>query len=159
MAAPPVVARVTPIDPKLTNGYQALIAFQLDPDFSLWEKEVTPPGIEGGDPIDTMTQHDVEYATQAPRALIKHEGGQFTAGYNPGMLVNGDSMINQPQAITYHFPNTDSITYWGYLRSIKATGMSDGTMPLCTAMIEITNYDPYNCVQAGPVYTPGNGSC
>lgn len=159
MAAPSTTARTTPDGAMLPNGYQALVAFDADPDFNLWEKEVTPPSLDGGDPVDTQTQHDVQFSTQRPRALTKIDGGQFTAGYDPLVLVDSGAMLNLEQSITWHFPDGSSIAYWGYLKAIKPTGMTDGNMPLCTAEIVITNWDPYNCVIAGPSYTAGTGSC
>lgn len=159
MAAPPVTERATPDGAMLENGYQALVAFNAAPNVQLWEKEVTPPGIDGGEPIDTMTQHDVTWSTQRPRALKKHTNGSFTAGYDPYILHDPGSIINLEQAITWHYPDGSSETYWGYVKSFVPTGMTDGTMPTATVEIVITNWDPYNCVVAGPVYTAGTGSC
>ncbi len=40
---------------RLDDGYQTLIEFAENPAIKLWEKSVTPPGIDGGDAIDTTT--------------------------------------------------------------------------------------------------------
>lgn len=50
--------RSAPGGTKLGDGFSTKIAFAADADVSLWEKTVTPPGVDGGDAVDTSTMHN-----------------------------------------------------------------------------------------------------
>ena len=159
MGAPTITARAEPAGYQLPNGYQALVTFAAAPALALFEREVTPPGWEGGDKIDNSNQHGVKYKIFRPRSLIESTDGSFTAGYDPLAFVDIDDLVNVEESITWHFPDGSAVAYWGYLKSFVPNGMSDGVLPEATTTIVITNWDPYLCVEAGPVYQAGDGSC
>jgi hypothetical protein len=58
MAAPVATARVDPTGIKLDDGYRTLVTFATDPNIEFWEKSVTPPGLDGGDALETKTIHN-----------------------------------------------------------------------------------------------------
>lgn len=158
MAAPTPTARQSPTGIKLETGHQVLITFARDPDFSLWEKVVTPPGMEGGDAIDITTQHNTAWRTFAPRKLKQMSESQFTAGYDPNFYSQGLSLLNQRDTVTVTFPDGSTIAAYGYLKTFTPNGMQDGEFPEATCMVVITNYDHVNKVEAAPVVTSVSGT-
>jgi hypothetical protein len=149
-------ARNTPDGFKLEDGYQILIAFSENPSIKLWEKTVKPPGIEGGDPVDTTTMHNVKLRTAAPRRLKTLTAAQLTAAYDPAVYEEIMDMINVNQWITIHYPDGSTYDFVGYLQTFEKTALSEGTMPEASATIVPTN--ELEGIETDPVYTPGSGS-
>lgn len=153
-------ARATPIGRKMNDGYQTLLAFAADPDVSLWEKTVKPPGLDGGDPIDTTTMHNTDLRTFAARALKTLTESSLTCAYDARVYNQALSLINVPGWITVHFPDGDTLDFIGYLRTLEVTGEhSEGEQPEITANITPTNEDPTTGVETLPVWTAfGSGT-
>jgi hypothetical protein len=151
MAAPTYTPRVAPTGDRLDDGYQALVTLAVDTDIKLWEKSTTPPSVNGGDPIDTTTQHNVTYETQSPRALKKMEGGSMTVAYDPAVYPQIIAVINVLTVISILFPNGAKLSYWGWLRSFEPAEMTPGEQPTATANFEPANQDASGVEQA-PVY-------
>lgn len=158
MAAPTPTVRGTPPGFILNDGFPSFIAFASIPQLLIWEKQVQPPGIDGGDPIDTNNMHNDEWRTMAPRALKTLSPFTVVAGYDPGAYTELEALVNDPEAITVIFPDTSTLAFWGYLQKVEFSPMVEGTQPECTLTIVPTNYDPDNCVPAGPVLD-AHGTC
>lgn len=141
MPAPTPTARVTPTGNRLDDGYQALVTFDADSDVKLWEKEVTPPGIDGGDPINTTTQHNTSLRTKSPAALKEMTSSSFTCAYDPAVYPQILALVNVHTTVTYLFPNGTTLAYFGWLRSFEPDGMSEGEQPEATVNIEAANQD------------------
>lgn len=155
MAAPSPTARTTPDGDMLRNGYQTLITFEAVADVDLWERTVTPPGFEGGDPIDTTTMFNAKYKTKAMQALIEMLQGGITCGYDPAALsaTQIEALINVETTITVHFPDGSSWAFYGALRSATPNANANGTLPEMTVVFEVTNTDPSTGAEEDPVYT------
>jgi hypothetical protein len=148
--------RLPPDGRHLTDGYQSLIAFAAAPDVALWEKAVTPPGFEGGDPVPTQTQHNILFRTKASRKLIDMTNGSFSAAYDPKVYSSILSLINVETLITWHFPNGATLDAYGYLKSAVPGPLVEGEPPELNAEIIITNVNPSTGAETAPVYTaPG----
>jgi hypothetical protein len=159
MTAPVVTARGTPLFYQMPEGMFATIAFSLDPTVCFWEKSLKPPGFDGGAPIDQTTQLNTAWKTSAPRVLKKLMPLTGKAAYNPDVMdkINND-LLNKPGSITYHFPDTSTIAFYGYLQKIDFDDLEEGKLPELSFTIEVTNFDPVNHVEAGPVITPAVGT-
>lgn len=151
MADPAVTARTTPGGIMLEDGFSTKIAFSLDPDISLWEKTVTPPGYDGGEPIDITTMHNTAFKTKAARQLIDVTGGEFTAGYDPAVYTQIQAIINKPGAITWHFPDGSTVSAFGYLQKFDVQSHEEGKMCEANCTIVVTNYDHTNHVEVAPL--------
>lgn len=152
MAAPAEISRTEPAGFKLEDGHQALIAFQVNADAMFWELEVQPPIIDGGDPIETTTQHNAALRTFSPQSLYTLEPHTVRVAYDP--CINDeiiDGMVNMNDSITVHYPDGSTFSFWGYLKRFEPDPMVRGEMPTATITVVPTNYDPYNCVEAPPV--------
>lgn len=158
MAAPTLTARSTPAGIKLDDGYSTKIAFNRDPDVSLWEKTVKPPGIDGGDAIETTTMHNSTWRTMSSRALRTLTESTFTAAYDPKVYDQIVALINAEGSITCHFPDGSTLTFYGYLKTFEVNDHSEGEQPEATCTIVPTNYDPVNRVEAAPVLVDVSGT-
>lgn len=158
MAAPVPTPRTVPSGWKMKEGYQAVVTFSNKPAVQLWEKEVTPTGWDGGDPIDTTTQFNTRYRTKAPPALVDLTEAQYTCGYDPDVYNDINGLIGVEQTVTIRFPDRSTICFYGYMRSFKPSGLKEKTFPEATVVIIPTNYDPVNNVEAGPVFTAAAGT-
>jgi len=159
MAAPASTVRVTPVGIKLDDGFSTKIAFARDSNVSFWEKSVSPPGLDGGEAIETTTMHNLIYRTMASRALVTLTESSLTVAYDPNVyndiLTN---LINQEGSITVHFPDSSKLDFYGYLRTFEPSELSEGEQPEATVTITPTNFDPVNRVEAAPVLTSVAGT-
>jgi hypothetical protein len=150
MAAPTPTARISPTGIKLKDGYQALITFAVDPDCALWEKTVKPPGIDGGDPIEQTTMHNITWRTRAPRSLKTLTEGSFKAAYDPICYTQLLTIVNVETTITVEFADGSTVAFYGFLQNFDPDELVEGTQPEATCTICPTNFDHVNKVEAGP---------
>jgi len=159
MAAPSSTTRATPAGIKLDDGYSTKIAFSRDSNVSFWEKTLSPPGLDGGDPIDTTTMHNLDWRTMSARQLATLSEFTCTAAYDPNVyndIIN--NLLNQEGSITVHFPDGSKLDFFGYLRSFQPQDVAEGAQPEAQITIVPTNYDPTNNVEASPVLTQVAGT-
>jgi hypothetical protein len=153
MAAPVPTPRGIPTGKKLDDGYKTVICLGASPTMSLWEKTVKPPGLDGGEAVDTTTMHNTVFRTKAPRQLKDATACTFTAAYDPAMLTALLTRINVEDTITVHFPNGGSLAFFGFLQSFETADIAEGTQPEATCTITPTNQDPVTGAEQGWVYT------
>lgn len=158
MAAPTTTARTTPAGIKLDDGYTCKKAFTADPDVSFWEKSNKPPGIDGGEAIDTTTFFNATYRTMAARALKTLTVSTVKAAYDPNVINNILALVNVEGSVTDHFPDGSTLSYYGFLKSIEFDELVEGQQPECTITVVPTNFDPVARVEAPPVLTSVAGT-
>ncbi len=158
MTAPSASARSTPSGRRLGDGYQTLVAFAADTNIEFWEKSVTPPGIDGGESIDTTTQHNTTWRTKSPSRLKTLTEFSMTAFYDPVVYTSIVALINVRTTVTVHFPDGSSLAFYGYLKSFQPDALEEGTMPTATVTVVPTNQDPTTCTEESPVYVAGTGT-
>lgn len=159
MAAPPLTVRVQPGGIRLDNGYQSVVGFSLAPNLAIFEKSIQPPAMDGGDPIPTSTMMNTIYETKAPQCLVDFDDAVIVAAYDPDVLSDLFNMLNTPQASSFAYPDGSYYTVWGYIRRVEPSPLVKGEQPELTLTWVTTNWDPVNCVEAGPVFVDGTGSC
>lgn len=159
MAAPPVTARIVPVGAKMGNGFQTLVALQNVPTLLIWERSVKPPGMSIGDKIDTSTMLNASYKTFEAPALKEVTDGTAEVLFDPEVWSDIEDQIGQNQAITWHYPTGFTWTEWGYIQEMEPGDFTDGDAPTATLTYVATNWDPVNCVEAGPVFGTNTGSC
>lgn len=152
MAAPAPTVRQTPTGIKLDDGYSTKVTFGRDPDMSVWEKTVKPPGIDGGDAIDTTTMHNTSWRTMAPRSLRTLTEHTFTAAYDPLIYTQILAVLNINDQITVRFPDGSTLAFWGYLKGFEVSDHTEGEQPEATVTVVPTNQDDTGAEQA-PVLT------
>lgn len=157
MAIAPVT-RVTPVGDRLKKGYRSTIAFELDPDVSIWEIEVTPPGLDGGEMIDTTTMFNTTFETMEPNTLMKVTDGGMRVAFDPVCYDQLFALINQKGIITTKFSNGDSISDYGILRTFQPDGMVRNGMPTANCVISYTNTHPTTGAEVAPDYITSAGT-
>lgn len=120
---------------ELTDGYQTLITFAARGTVNFKEKSVTPPGIDGGGEIDTTTMHNVTWRTRNPKALISLTNVKTTVAYDPAVYGDIMDLVNVNNLITVTFPDSTTVSFWGWLNSFTPGDNTEGEQP--TAEIEI----------------------
>lgn len=159
MAAPATTVRLTPVGIKLDEGFPTKIAFARSANVSLWEKTVQPPGVDGGEPVDTNTMHNLIWRTQNPRVLKTLMPHTFKCAYDPNAYNTiVSNLINANGSITVRFPDGSTLDYFGYLQKFEPDQIEEGKQPEATATIVPTNFDPVNHVEAAPVLTSVAGT-
>lgn len=158
MAAPPTTVRVTPGGIKLKDGYTTKIAFALDPDISLWEKDVQPGSPDGGPPIDQTTMWNTLYRTKAPQSLVDTTDGKSKCAYDPAALTQIMAIINREGGITVRYADGSTEDVWGYVQKFERDPLVIGQQPEATVTWVTTNFDPNAKVEQGPVVTSVAGT-
>lgn len=142
---------------RIDDGYQTTISFSLESAVQFWEKAVTPPGLEGGGEVDTTTMANSEYRTRNPKALITMSNMTSTSAYDPAVYSSILSMLNQNQQITVTFPDSSTLTFWGWIDSFVPGELVEGEQPTAEVTIIPSNQDDNGDEQA-PVYAAGASS-
>ena len=150
MAAPSATARGTPGGIPLQDGYQTLITFVTNDTIKFWERTVTPPGVDGGDPIERTTMHNTAWRTFGARSLKTLTPVSTTATYDPAVYDEIEALLNVETTVTVTFADGSTIAFYGYLQNFEPSEVSEGSDPECTITIQPTNWDPTNDVEAGP---------
>ncbi len=135
----------------LQDGYQTLVGFSGAPAIKLYETEVTPPGVQGGGPIDQTTMRNQNWRTKAPKKLKELTEGSYKAAYDTDAYDDVMAQVNVNQEITITFPDDSTLTFWGYLDSFQPSGLSEGNRPLADVKIIPTLMDN-NGVETAPVW-------
>lgn len=158
MSSPANTVRGTPAGIKLKDGYSSTIAFAANPTISFWEKQVTPPGLDGGEKVPQTTMLNSTLRTFASRGLYELTDVTVKAGYDPNLYTQIASLINVEGAITVKWKDGSTLDFFGYLQKFMPDTLADGTQPECTITIVCTNWDPVGKVEAGPVMTSVAGT-
>ena len=147
MAAPGHTNRTTPTGNRMDDGYQSLIAFARWPDIKFWEKTVQPPGIDGGDAINTATMHNVSLRTFGAKGLRTNTEVTTKVAYDPMVHDQISQIVNlhnggDESSITVHFPiSGNKVSFRGFLKSFVPDELVEGQQPEATIVIVITNAD------------------
>lgn len=134
----------------LTDGFPTRIAFTAGA-VSILEKTVTPPSAMGGGPNDTTTMHNIAWRTKQPKKLKSLGQMEFTAAYDPVFYTQVVSQVNVNQQIIITFPDSHTVTIWGWLDEIKPNEIKEGEQPTAQCTIQCSNQDN-NGTEQGPAY-------
>lgn len=163
MAAP--ATDLTRIDPTsradaimLEDGFTTKIAIEAKLNITFWDLTVTPPGVLGGDPIDTTTMFSVDWRTKALRKLKELGDVEFTAGYDPVIYTEATAIVNVGTTINIVFSDGTVFAFFGGLREFQPQSSEEGSRPEVNCVITPTNWDPVNNVRAEPVLLNVSGT-
>jgi hypothetical protein len=126
---------------RLTDGHSTLIGFALAPGILLWQKEVTPPGYDGGGPNDITTMHNVLLRTKYPKTLYTMTQAAINAQYDPQVYESLRLIININQEVQVFFPNDGVLGFFGWLDSFKPNRHVVGEAPTAEVIVECSNVD------------------
>ena len=145
----------------MEDGYQTTIAFTSSLLSSasvltlvMQEKEVTIPGVDGGEAIDVTTMRNSTWRTFAARSLKTLLAGGISVAWDPALYDEMVAMINDNQEITITLPDTATFEFWGHIKSFTPASHVEGTQPMADVEIIPTNRDGDNSnVEVAPVMT------
>lgn len=141
-------------DKGMPDGYRTRVTFSDFPVVYFWIKKITPPGYEGGEPIDTTTMDNETYMSKYPKSLIDITNSTLTVTYDPAFYSIAEDMVNVPTFITFEFPDDATVTDYGWVQSFKPNEHSIGEQPTAAVVLAFGNeiFDPDTFTEYGPSY-------
>lgn len=136
----------------LKDGYSLLISLS-GAGTTFEEISGKLPGINGGDKIDQTTMRNTDWKTYAAQALKDLTDSTLTVAYDPALLTNILTSINDNQLITFTLPDESTYEFWGFLTSFDPAEMSMGERPTASMTISPSNMDDSD-EETAPVHTP-----
>ncbi len=130
------------------SGTSGTANYQLG-GFRLFEKEVTPFGLDGGDANDITTMRNTFMRTMAPRRLKTATEMPCTIAYDPSILTDMYRLLNINQQVRVYFPDGSLWQFFAYVRVFKPNALKEGEQPTAELTIQPTNWST--------VYTPTFG--
>lgn len=160
MGAPAPTVRGVPAGRRIPEGFRSYITFASSTTIGFFEVGVKPPSVDGGEPIDISTQHNLVYHQMYPRALKKIDSITFEAAYDPDFLPAIRALVNTPDTITVLYPDGSTDAMFGYLQKIEFSEFKEGEFPKCNGTIVVTNTDNASAslAEQGPVFTAAGGT-
>lgn len=138
---------------RLDDGFSTIITFANIPTVKLFEKEITPPGISAGGPIDVTTMRNITWRTMSPRALKSLTAVSATVAFATNAIPVVQSQLAINQLITITFPDQSTLVFWGWIEEFTIGAMVEGEQPTATITITPGNVNN-NDQEVAPVYTP-----
>lgn len=157
MPAATPTARGTPTGIKLRDGFSSKITLSGNTTINFWEKSVTPPGMDGGPPVEQTTMFNETRVTKAPQVLYDMTDGAAKVAYDPAVYTQIISIINQPITITQTWRDGTTLADYGYLQSFKPDPLERGKQPEASVVIVYTGQDTSGTEWA-PTITSVSGS-
>lgn len=142
---------------RIDDGLGAMIGFSLDPSVSMWEKEITPPGIDAGGPNDTSTLRNSAWRTFAPKGLKTLTPITCTVAYDPQIYTEILAMVGINQQATVTFPDQSTYVTWGWIDKFTPGPMAEGGQPTGELVFQPSNQNNSE-VETGPVFTDGTSA-
>ncbi len=139
---------------RLDDGHSTTIEFAAEDSAGIlfWEKEVTPPGMEGGGPNDTTTMRNLVYRTQSPKQLITMTDATLKVAYDAAVSDQIVAIINVNNLITITYPDGATLAFWGWLNTWAPDPLVEGEQPTATVTIHASNQNASG-VETAPVLT------
>lgn len=137
----------------LEDGHPSFLAMSRNPGLAIWETTLTPPGIDGGDPINITTMHNTVWRTFVPKRLKTLTAMSITGGYDPLMYEQFLDQVNHNQSMTFQFSDGSDLDFFGIAQTFTPQELSEGEVPLADMDITPTNYDPATKLETAPLMT------
>lgn len=147
------------LDPKrLDDGFSTVIHFGDFPTVKFEEIDVTPPGMDGGGPIDVTTMRNNRLRTFSPKKLKTLTPVTVSVLYYSDIFDQDDGvwpMINQNQQITIEFPDNSMVQFYGWLDKFIPGGAKEGNLMMATITIHPSNHNNDTPpLEVDPFYSP-----
>jgi hypothetical protein len=137
---------------RLDDGFSTIISLQNAPGIHLYERDVTPPGITAGGPIETTTMRNTTWRTMSPRALKSLSQVSSTVAYATDAYPVLIAQIGVNQQITVTFPDESYIRFWGWVEEFTPAANTEGEQPTANLVIQPSNHDN-NGLEVAPIYS------
>ena len=128
-------------DGHFTDGHGIRIVF-VNQGISVYEKNVTPGGTEGGDPINITTNDNASQHSQAPRTLTMPTATSAEVTYDEVDFAALEAAVDQSDQIRIEWPDDTTRVSSGWLRSVIPNQASEGEQPTANITIEYQGEAP-----------------
>lgn len=135
----------------LTDGFSTIINMP-QAGITLFEKEVTPPAVDGGGPNDTTTMRNTNWRTKQPKRLKTLSEMKGKVAYDPAFYNTVVANVNVNQALSVRFSDGSRIGFWGWIDKFTPDAIKEGEQPTAEITIQCSNQDNGGFEQP-PVYT------
>lgn len=142
---------------RIDDGFPTLVEFSENNAFGtlLWEKNVTPPGMQGGGANDTSTMRNTRWRTMSPKKLLTLSEMTVEMAYDPAVYDDFVAMMQVNQEITLHWPDGSTVLFWGWVDEFTPNEVSEGEQPTADVTIIPSNQDG-DGEEVAPEYTEGS---
>ena len=140
---------------RLDDGHSTSIGFASAPSILFWEKEVTPPGVDGGGPNETTVMANTAWRTFSPKKLKTLTEASASVAYDPAIFgaTEAAALVNINNLITITFPAGDTLAFWGWLMSFTPGAAVEGAPPTADITVHPSNQNDAGA-EVGPIHTP-----
>lgn len=142
-----------PVHERLDDGFSTIITLANIPSVKLFEKEITPPGISAGGPIETTTMRNTTWRTMSPRVLKSLTPASATVAFATEAIPQVMGQIGRNQLVTVTFPDGSTLAFWGWLEEFTVNALVEGEQPTASITIQPGNIDEDD-QEVAPLWTP-----
>ena len=142
---------------RLDDGFSTIITLENIPSVKIYEKEVTPPGLTGGGPIDTTTMRNDSWRTMSPKSLKSMTALTAVVAFATEAIPVIQEQININQVITVTFPDNSSLAFYGWVDEFTLGKFSEGEQPTATLTIQPSLHNAAGA-EVAPDYEGPSGS-
>lgn len=153
--------------PLLTDGYKTIIS--LANDSLLFEIEVTPPAIDGGEVVAQDHMRSGFLSIFFPRKrrrlspftlMVAWDTSlyyQAAQNVHPNVVAGMLATVNKNQLITITFPDSATLAFWGTVNKFEPGALKEGERPTATLTVTPTLLNCSNVIVT-PVWTIGTSN-
>lgn len=124
-----------------TDGGGIRVVF-VNQGISVYEKNVTPGGVEGGDPIDITTNDNTSQRSFAPPRLTSPTPTNLEVTYDETDLAALEAAVDQSDTIRIEWPDDTTRAKVGWLRSVTPNQATEGEQPTAALVVEYEGEQP-----------------
>lgn len=142
--------------PMLVDGFNTTITFP-GAGVTFIEKEVKPPGLDGGGEIDQTAMRNTKWRTRWPKYLITLTKMDLKVKYDPVFYASIVAVLNVNRQIVANFPTLThstarKVAFWGWLNKFEPEALKEGEEPLADAEIFSSQLNS-SVVETAPTFT------
>jgi hypothetical protein len=137
----------------LEDGHPTTILVSGAATLAIREKEVTPPGVDGGPPNDVSSMRNSVWTTFTFQKLVTLTPVECVVFAKGDILTTMLAQINVNQLHTVTMPDATTIAFWGAITAYKPNRNTKGEPPTATMTVSPSNRNASD-VETGPVVTP-----
>ena len=126
----------------MDDGFSTTIAFSASSSgitLLIYEKEVTPPGVDAGGPTDTTTMLNTTWRTASPKKLKSLAQAGVMAAYDPEVYDEIIATVGVNQSMVITWPDGETLTFWAWIDKFTPNPQVEGEQPTAELIIEPSN--------------------
>jgi hypothetical protein len=127
---------------RMDDGFPTTLTLSLNPTVKFWEKEITPPSLQGGGANRTTTMRNTRVHTKAPRKLLDVGDVAMVCAYDPAIYDEALDMLQVNQLAWITWPDGSALKIWGWLDEWTPSALTtEGEQPESDLVFIVSNQD------------------